>query len=98
MPDEKKPDDISQLLSDEKSLQGRKKALIDDLLKQRAAAIANFDEQLAQLGYRASSDKPRRSHHKKSSAAAPATPKPKAPPSPEGSGKSPSSTVPRRRR
>jgi hypothetical protein len=27
--------------------------------------MANFDEQLAKLGYQANSPKPRRSHHKK---------------------------------
>jgi hypothetical protein len=100
MADEKKTDDLEKLLSDEKSLEGREKALIDDLLKQRAAAIANFDEKLAKLGYPANSDKLKRSHHKRPSSAGGATEKPKAPKTPpaEGSGKVHSPTVPRQKR
>lgn len=84
MPDEKKGDDVEKLLAEEKSLQERKQAAIDDLLKQREAAIAAFDEKLAKLGYHGNSGKRGRSHHKKASAAtvtdatAPAKPKSKA--------------------
>ncbi len=65
MADEKKTDDVERLLSEEKLLGDRKQALIDDLLKQREAAMAAFDEKLAKLGYRANSGKSRRNHHKK---------------------------------
>jgi len=40
------------LLSEQQLLEDRKQALIDDLLKQREAAMATF-EQLAKLGYHA---------------------------------------------
>lgn len=47
MPDEgRRPDDIKKILHDEKAVEGREKALIGDLLKQRIAAIAAFDEKL----------------------------------------------------
>jgi hypothetical protein len=68
MPDEKKTDDVERLLSDEKALGDRKQALIDDLLKQREAAIAAFDAKLEKLGYRGNSGKTKRSHHRKSTA------------------------------
>jgi hypothetical protein len=54
MPDEKKADDVEKLLSEEKLLEDRKQALIDDLLKQREAAMDAFDEK---LGYHANSGK-----------------------------------------
>ena len=54
-------DDLDKILSDQKSLEGRKQKLIDDLLKAKEAAIKDFDEKLAKLGYGA---KPKRSHHK----------------------------------
>jgi hypothetical protein len=78
MADEKKVDDVEKLLSEEKSLGDRKRVLIDELLKQREAAIAVFDEKLAKLGYQANSGKGRRSHHKKAADAGakpPAKPK-----------------------
>jgi hypothetical protein len=79
MPDEsRKPDDVEKILHEEKSLEDRKQAVIADLLKQREAAIAAFDEKLAKLGYHANSGKTKRSHHKRGAAgAAPAAP-PKA--------------------
>ena len=79
MPEEKKVvDDVEKLLAEEKAFEARKQTLIDDLLKQREAAIAAFDEKLAQLGYHANSGKGRRSHHKKAAqAAADAAAKPK---------------------
>ena len=70
MPDEsRKPDDVEKLLTEEKSLEARKQALIDDLLKQRDGAMATFDEKLAKLGYKPNSGRAKRSHHKKSGAA-----------------------------
>ena len=71
MPEEKKADDVEKLLSEEKSLEDRKQALIDELLKQREAALAAFDEKLGKLGYHGNSGKSKRSHHKRS--APPAT-------------------------
>jgi hypothetical protein len=77
MPEEKRSDDVDKLLTEQKSLEARKKALIDDLLGQREAALKSFDEKLAQLGYHANaiSTKSRRSHHSKK-AAKPAAPPP----------------------
>jgi len=70
MPDEgRKTDDVEKILHDERAVETRKQALIDDLLKQREAAITAFDEKLAKLGYKANSGKPKRSHHKKSASA-----------------------------
>ena len=76
MPEEKRTDDVDKLLTEQKSLEERKKALIEDLLQQREAALKSFDEKLAQLGYdaNANSAKSKRSHHSKKSA------KPAAPP------------------
>jgi hypothetical protein len=76
MPEEKRSDDVDKLLTEQKSLEERKKALIDDLLRQREAALKTFDEKLAQLGYHAAnSTKSKRSHHSKK-AAKPAVPPP----------------------
>ena len=62
MPEASKTDDV------EKSLEDRKQALIAELLKQKEAAIRDFDEKLAKLGHQASSTgKSRRSHHKSQS-------------------------------
>jgi hypothetical protein len=72
MAEEKKGDDVEKLLSEEKALDDRKQTLIQDLLKQREAAIAGFDERLAKLGYHGNSGKGRRSHHRKAAAVAPA--------------------------
>lgn len=55
MPEDNRIDDVEKLLSDEKSLEDRKQALIADLLKQKEAAIKEFDEKLAKLGYEANS-------------------------------------------
>lgn len=100
MPEEKKTDDVEKLLTEEKSLEGRKLALIDDLLKQRETALADFDEKLAKLGYKANSIKPK-SHHKKASGGG-GNPrgqsKTPATPGGDGSGKVTSPTVPRKKR
>jgi len=69
MPDESRSADVEKLLADEKAIEDRKQALIADLLKQKEAAIAAFDEKLAKLGYQANS-KSRRSHHRKAAPAA----------------------------
>ena len=48
------------------SIDGRRSAdPCDDLLKQREAAIAAFDEKLEKLGYRANSVKAKEANHKK---------------------------------
>ncbi len=68
----------SKLLSDEIAIENRKQTLLADLLKQKEAAMKDFDEKLAKLGYHVSSSgRPKRSHHKKASAADAAA-KPKA--------------------
>lgn len=79
MPESNRGDDVEKILHEERSLEDRKQAVIADLLKQREAAIAAFDEKLARLGYHANSSKARRSHHKKGAGqAAPPTPAAKA--------------------
>lgn len=80
MPEDSRTDDVEKLLSDKKAIEDRKQALIADLLKQREAAMKDFDEKLARLGYQAnSSARPRRSHHKRpASPETPAKPKGKA--------------------
>jgi hypothetical protein len=70
MAEEKRGDEVEKLLAEEKAIEDRKKTLISDLLKQREAAIKDFDERLAKLGYTGNGNKAKRSHHKKS---APAT-------------------------
>jgi hypothetical protein len=71
MPEESRSDAVEKFLSKQESMEERKQALIDDLLKQREAAIKVFDEKLEKLGYRANSGKGRRSHHRKAAPAAP---------------------------
>lgn len=79
MPNEKPSDDVEQFLSEQKSMEDRKQALIADLLKQREAVMNEFDEKLAKLGYKASSSgKSKRSHHGKTAVDATAKPKDKA--------------------
>jgi len=65
MPDDNRADNIEKLLSDEKVIEERRQALIADLLRQKDAAIKEFDGKLAKLGYRADRAKPKRSHHRK---------------------------------
>jgi len=64
MPDEKPTDAVEKFLLEQKAVEDRKQALIDDLLQQRADAIKAFDEKLAKLGHNASASKRKRSHHK----------------------------------
>jgi len=69
-PDDTKVDDVEKLLAEGKAFEDRKKALIADLLKQKEAAIAAFDDKLAKLGYHPNSaPKMKRSHYKKTAAA-----------------------------
>lgn len=67
MAEESRTDAVEKILTDQKSLDERRVALIADLLKQKEAAITAFDDRLAKLGYHANS-KARRSHHKKAAA------------------------------
>jgi hypothetical protein len=81
MPEEKSSDDVEKVLAELKAVEDRKQAVINDLLKQRDAAVKAFDEKLAKLGYHENSERSRRNHHKKSGAAASAAPaKPAAKP------------------
>ena len=65
MPNEERPDDVEKFLHDQKSFEGRKQKLIDDLLRQRAEAMKAFDEKLAKLGYQGDgAGKSKKSHHK----------------------------------
>lgn len=65
MPEENRIDDVEKVLAEQHAVDERKTKLIADLLKQREAAIKDFDDKLAKLGYQASDDKPKRSHHSK---------------------------------
>ena len=67
MPDESKADDVEKLLAEEKAVEERKKRLISDLLKQREAALKDYDDRLAKLGYHAPTGKAKRNHHKPAS-------------------------------
>jgi len=77
MPDEKRPDEVEKVLADQKLIDDRKQALIDELLRQKADAVKAFDEKLVKLGYKPDGAKSRKSHHKRAPEAA-AKPKAKA--------------------
>ena len=102
MAEEKTTDDVEKVLSDLKTIEDRKQALIADLLRQKAAAVKAFDDRLAKLGYSAKdgAGKPKKSHHRAPATAAGKQAKPKVPATPaaDGPGKLNAPTVPRRRR
>ncbi len=75
MPEEKPADAVEKFLLEQRAVEDRKQALIDDLLHQRAEAMKAFDEKLAKLGYKLRDGKPRRSHHKQTEADGAASPK-----------------------
>jgi hypothetical protein len=64
MPDDKSADAVEKFLLEQKAVEDRKQALIDDLLRQRGEALKAFDDKLAKLGYNAVAAKRRRNHHK----------------------------------
>lgn len=80
MPEESRSDAVEKFLTEQKSMEERKQALIDDLLKQREAVMKTFDEKLEKLGYHANSGKGRRNHHKKAALVAADGAKPAAKP------------------
>jgi len=98
MPEEKPTDDVEKVLSDLKTIEDRKQALIADLLRQKADAVKAFDDRLAKLGYQAKdgAGKPKKSHHKKEPATAAKT-KVAAKTAADGPGKLNAPAVPRRR-
>jgi hypothetical protein len=62
-------DDVEKFLHDQKSFEDRRQALVEDLLRQKAAAMKEFDDKLAKLGYDGDgATKSRRSHHRKGGA------------------------------
>lgn len=63
-------DDVEKLLAEEKAIADRRKALVEDLLKQKAAAVKEFDDKLAKLGHH-EGGKSKRNHHRKGATAAP---------------------------
>jgi hypothetical protein len=75
MPEEKPADAIEKFLLEQKAVEDRKQALIEDLLQQRAEAIKAFDEKLAKLGHNSPAGKHRKSHHKPAAPDAAATSK-----------------------
>ena len=80
MREEKPADAIEKFLLEEKAIEDRKQALIDDLLRQRAEAIKAFDDQLAKLGHKSSAGKLKKSHHKQPAPEGAAAPKGKTKP------------------
>jgi hypothetical protein len=58
-------DAVEKLLAEQKAFEDRRKQLIEELLRQKEAAIKDFDEKLAKLGYQAGPKAPGRSHHRK---------------------------------
>ena len=78
MPEEKPADAVEKFLLEQKAVEDRKQALIDDLLRQRGEAMKAFDDKLAKLGYKSRDGKPRRSHHKQPEPDVPANPKGKS--------------------
>jgi hypothetical protein len=76
MPEEKQNDNVEKILSDLKSIEDRKQALIDDLLRQKAEAAKAFDDKLAKLGYHArdGAGKAKKSHHKQAGASSASIP------------------------
>ena len=62
MPEESRTDAVEKFLTEQKSMEDRKQALIDDLLHQRDVAIKAFDEKLVEAGlsreFRQGSTKP----------------------------------------
>jgi len=57
-------DDVEKFLNEQKAIEARRQDLIKDLLRQKEAAMKDFDEKLAKLGHN-ENHRPRRSHHKK---------------------------------
>jgi hypothetical protein len=79
MADERQSDNVEKLLSDEKAIEDRKQALIAELLKQKEAAMKEFDAKLTKLGHETnSSGRAKRSHHRKATPPEAAKPKTKA--------------------
>ncbi len=61
------PDDaVEKFLSEKQQLESRRQELIKDLLRQKEAAVKDFDDKLARLGYDGAA---RRSHHKHAASA-----------------------------
>lgn len=58
-------DDVEKFLSEQRAIEEKRKALIEDLLKKKDAAIREFDDQLARLGHSPDGSTPRRSHKAK---------------------------------
>jgi hypothetical protein len=78
MLDDARYDAVEKFVKEQKSLEDDKQVLIAELLKQKEAAMKEFDEQLANLGYRANRvGRPKRSHPK-TTAFAEAQTKPRA--------------------
>ena len=77
IPEERRAEDVEKVLAEEKAVEDRKKRRVADPLKQREAAIKEFDEKLVKLGYH-SDGKSKRNHPKKSSAPAQPSQKDKA--------------------
>ena len=60
--------DVDKFLAEQKSIEDRRKQLIEALLKKRDAQNKEIDDQLEKLGYHGDHAKARRSHHRKAAA------------------------------
>ena len=61
-------DKVEQLIAEQQAIEARRQELIEELLRQKEAAIKDFDEKLAQLRQGLNSA-PKRNHRPKKSAA-----------------------------
>jgi hypothetical protein len=50
MPDDSRTDNIEKLLPDEKAIEERRPTLLADQLKQKEAAVKEFDDRLPKVG------------------------------------------------
>lgn len=65
-------DDVEKFLSEQRAMEEKRKALVDQLLKDREAAIKEFNDKLAKIGYTEDGSAARRSHKAKRPAVKPA--------------------------
>jgi hypothetical protein len=61
-------DTVEQLIAEQQAIEARRQELIEELLRQKEAALKDFDEKLAQLR-QGKNAAPKRSHRPKKSAA-----------------------------
>jgi hypothetical protein len=57
-------DDVERFLSEQKAVEGKRQELIKELLRQKEAAMREFDDKLARLGHHEGARSLKRNHHK----------------------------------